>query len=88
MQEVICKGAEIIEGLSRDDFHKKFVKDICQSREFGFLTTFWAKHTPEDYKKKVRDKLATAGVPLELTQSDYDLDNTITAITSRSVALR
>ena len=88
MQEVICKSAEIIEGISRDDFHKKFIRGICQSREFGYLETFLAEHTPEDYKIKVRKDLEKLGVPLELTESDYDLNNTITAITSRAVELR
>ncbi len=88
MQEAKLKGPDIINSLSREEFHKKYVKGICQTAEFSTLASFWAEDTPEDYKEKVRNELAKLGIPHELTASDDDLDNVVTAITGRSVTLR
>lgn len=89
MQEAkFVKGPDIIKSLSREEFHKKYVKGLCQSAEFSTLASFWAEYTPEDYKTKVRNELAELGIPYELTASNDDLNDIVTAITGRSVTLR
>lgn len=88
MQEAKFKGSGIIKNLSRERFHKKFVRELCQTAEFSTLASFRAENTPEDFKEKVRNDLEKLGIPSELTQSDSDLDNVVTAIVGRSVTLR
>lgn len=88
MQEAKKSGSDIIKNLGRKDFHKKFVQGICQTTEFSTLASFWAENTPKEDKDYVRNQLKNFGIPLELTASDDDLNDIITAITSRAVAIR
>lgn len=81
-------GSEFIESLSREDFHKFVVRELAQTSEFGWLATFRAENTPDEYKVKIRQILSKLGLPKKLMQTDEELDNIATAITSRSVLLK
>lgn len=79
---------EIINEMPRDMFHKKIVRDLCQTKEFSHLVASWGKNTPKIYKKRIREYLTNLDIPAELLQSDSDLDAAATAIFNRAVAIR
>lgn len=79
---------EIINEIPREIFHKKFVGGICQTKEFSYLASFWAKSIPVDYKQKIKKELSALGIPSNLLTSDDDLDDIAIEIMNRAIELR
>lgn len=78
---------ENIERLPRGDFHRLFVKGLCQTMEFGHLAAAGATDLSDAEKTKVVEALAQF-IPFGAKLEDKDLDIIAHGITSRSVALR
>ena len=77
-----------IEAMSREDFHKKIVREICSRKDFSTVASFGADALSEDEKLNLRTALATNGIPLEVTESDMALTATVYTIAARSVKLQ
>ena len=88
MSQVVHDGVNVIETMSRNDFHQKFVRGICQTRAFGALASFMAEHISPEEKREVRIMLANNGIPFNMTESDADLDAIAAVISARAVHLR
>ena len=87
MSKATLSGVEIIEAIPRDVFRQKFVRELCRTQAFAALYSFRAKHTSPEEKFEVRTFLADNGVPLEITESDKDLDEIAAVISARAVSL-
>lgn len=77
-----------IEAMSREDFHKKIVREICSRKDFSTVASFGADALSEDEKLNLRTALATNGIPLEVTESDMALTATVYTIAARAVKLQ
>ena len=85
MAGLIAMGA--IEKLPREDFHRLFVKNICQKAEFGHLVAAGAADLSDDEKAVLAEALAQF-VPQKAVLANEDLDVIAFAVTARSVELR
>jgi len=83
-----AQGVEIINAMSREDFHQKVIRGFGRSNAFGGLVSFGAKNILPEERQQIRAELANIGIPLALTESDKDLDDIASAIAGRSVSLR
>ena len=88
MSQVVHGGANIIETMSRSDFHQKYVRGVCKTRSFGALVTFMAENISSEEKLEVRTKLARNGIPLSMTETDDDLNTIAAVISARAVSLK
>lgn len=88
MSDVLHDGVSIIEMMSRNDFHQKYVRGICKTRSFGALVSFMAENISSEEKFEVRTMLARNGIPLSLTKSDDDLNTIAAAISARATSLK
>lgn len=87
MSQSTISGKSIIQGLSRKEFHKKFIKGACQKPSFGALASFGAKNLSTEERIEICDILAKNGIPHNLTESNRDLDEIIQAISDRAISL-
>lgn len=81
-------GVEIVRAMSREDFHKKFVKGIGKTRAFGAIASLGPDRISPEQKTEVRKALDAIGIPLSMTASDNDLCDIVAEISARAVALR
>ena len=88
MSQEVLNGATIVESMSKEDFHLKFVKGVGQTKAFGALASFKAEHISPEEKQEVRLALGGIGIPFDLTRSDSDLNEIAAAVSARAVALR
>ena len=88
MSDVLHDGVKIIEMISRNDFHQNYVRGICTNRSFGALVSFMAENISPEEKLEVRTILSHNGIPLNLTESDEDLNTIAAAISARAVSLK
>ena len=77
-----------IEAMSREDFHKKIVREICSRKDFSIAASFGADALSEGEKLNLRTALAANGIPLAVTDSDMALTATVDTITARAVKLQ
>lgn len=88
MSQVAHGGVDIIEMMSRNDFHQKYVRGVCKARSFGALVTFMAENISSEEKLEVRTMLAHNGIPLSMTESNDDLNMIAAVISARAVSLK
>lgn len=81
-------GVEIIEKMSREDFHSKFVKGVGQTRAFSALASFTAENISPEEKQEIRTALSAIGIPLAMTELDDVLDEIAAVVSARAVTLR
>lgn len=78
---------KILEGMSREQFHKKVVRGVALSPAFGALVTFGADSLSAHDKITVRTELAKISITYDMTQSDESLNKIAKIIANRSVRL-
>jgi len=88
MSQSTISGKTIIQSLSREKFHHKFVKGVCNLPSIGALASFRAENISPEEKLEIRNILANNGIPYDLTETDHDLNEIILAISDRAMSLR
>ena len=88
MSQEELSGAEIIEAMSRKDFHHKFVMGVGQTEAFGALVSCRAEYITPAQKQEVRELLEKLGIPFTLTGSDDELNMIAATAAARAVDVR
>lgn len=87
MSQKVLTGASIIRSMSRNDFHRKYVRGVCQTLSFGALASFLAENLSAEEKMEIRRSLADNGIPFEMTKTNDALDEIAAVISARAVSL-
>ena len=79
---------KILDGMDKEQFHKKVIKGVAISPAFGALVTFGAENLAPHDRITVRTELAKLSITYDMTQSDESLDKIAEIIVDRSVRLK
>ena len=81
-------ASKIIDGMTKEQFHKTVLRGVAKNPAFGALVTFGAKSLSDRDKITVRAELAKIGIPASMTCDDESLDRIAEVVADRSIRLK